>query len=304
MLSIQDAGLSIMGDSPKDLYILGGVEHGIKEQYIDILCKKVGNKIESDNAVDLFAMMSKKRVIPLTPAVYVVRYDKAFLSKLNPQYADELKKCKIAGIIVLIYEVESDVKKLDKYFPDNTVIINNIEAKHICKYLKRDFPNLSDNYIQIAAKHASDYFQAKNICRCLNSIQGSVTLTEGNIMWLFGLDKLYSDKDLALAIASRNFKAIMHIAEHYEGEDKNYILYQFLNCMLEMDKLLDSKYPSSPLKDYMKYWTRADIYYMFNHTYNAISQLRAGYSTDIDLYIVYLAALLRFKSIPSMEGLS
>lgn len=304
MLSIQDAGLSIMGDSPKHMYVLGGIEHGIKEQYIDILTKKIGHKIESESATDVFAMMNRKHIIPLSPAVYVIRYDKSFLAKLNPQYAEEISRCTIIGTIVLVYEAEADVKKLDKYFPDNTVIINNIESKHICKYLKRDFPNLSDNYIQIAAKHASDYFQAKNICRCLNSIQGSISLTEANIMWLFGLDKLYSDKELAAAIASRNFRAIIHISEHYEGDDKNYILYQFLNCMIELDKLTDNKHYSSPLKDYAKYWTRPDIYYMFNHTYNAISQLRAGYSTDIDLYIVYLSALLRFKSIPSMEVLS
>lgn len=304
MLSIQDAGLSIMGDSPKNFYVFGGVEHGIKEQYIDILTKKVGNKLESDSAVDIFTMMNKKHIIPLVPAVYVIRYDKAFLSKLNPQYAEEILNCKIVGTIVLIYEAEADIKKIDKYFPNNTVIINNIESKHICKYLRRDFPNLPDNYIQIAANHTSDYFQAKNICRCLNSIQGNISLTENNIMKLFGLDKLYSDKELAVAIASRNFNAIIHISEHYEGEDKNYILYQFLNCMLEMDKLLDNKYTSSPLKDYIRYWTRQDIYYMFNHTYNAISQLRAGYCTDIDLYIVYLSALLRFRSIPSMEALS
>lgn len=303
MLSIQDAGLSIMGDSPKSLYVFGGVEHGIKEQYIDILCNKIGAKKECESAIEVFNMLAKKRVIPLPPTVYVVRYDKLLLSKLTPQYAEEIKKCKIAGVVVLIYEADSEVNKLDKYFPENTVIINNIEPKHICKYLKKDFPDLDDKYIQIAAKHASDYFQAKNICRCLNSISSTISLTEGNIMHLFGLDKLYSDKELSVAIASRNFKGIMYISEHYEGSDIQYILYQFLNCMLELDKLLDNKYYSSPLKDYIKYWTREDVYYMFNHTYNAISQIRSGYSTDVNLYITYLSALLRFKSIPSMEVL-
>ena len=35
MLTIQDLGLSIMGDTPKNLYILGGSEYGIKDKYID-----------------------------------------------------------------------------------------------------------------------------------------------------------------------------------------------------------------------------------------------------------------------------
>ena len=37
MLTIQELGLSIMGDSPKNFYVLGGSEFGIKEKYIDIV---------------------------------------------------------------------------------------------------------------------------------------------------------------------------------------------------------------------------------------------------------------------------
>ena len=42
MLSIQDLGLSILGDSPKNFYILGGIEYGIKDKYIEILESKIG----------------------------------------------------------------------------------------------------------------------------------------------------------------------------------------------------------------------------------------------------------------------
>ena len=42
MLSIQEVGLSILGDSPKKFYILGGSEYGIKDKYIEIL---VSNKV-------------------------------------------------------------------------------------------------------------------------------------------------------------------------------------------------------------------------------------------------------------------
>ena len=37
MLTIQEVGLSIMGDAPKNLYFLGGSEYGVKSKYIEFL---------------------------------------------------------------------------------------------------------------------------------------------------------------------------------------------------------------------------------------------------------------------------
>ena len=83
MLTIQELGLSIMGDSPKNFYVLGGSEFGIKEKYIDILESKIGKRIEHSNTLELISSMEKKQLIPVPPSVYVIRYDKVFLSKLS-----------------------------------------------------------------------------------------------------------------------------------------------------------------------------------------------------------------------------
>jgi hypothetical protein len=305
MLTIQELGLSIMGDTPKSFYILGGTEFGIKEKYIDILESKIGTRIEHSSVIDLIASMEKKHLIPIPPSVYVIRYDKTFLSKLsekNSDIATRVKNCKINGCIVFIYETDADVTKCDKYFPENTSIVTHIDTKFVIKYLKSDFPELKDEYCQIAAKVASDYYQAKNIARCLYSIQDKCTLTEGQVKYLFGLDTTYKDSDLMLAIANRDFASLVYMSEHFEGDIQN-IFYTILRTMIELDKCLDNKYTQSPLQKASKLWTRYDVYYYFNHTYNALKQLRLGYAADPSLYIVYLAALLRFKQIPDMKVL-
>lgn len=302
MLTIQDLGLSIMGDSPKNLYFLGGTEFGIKEKYIDILASKIGNRLEYSNALELISSMEKKSLIPVPPSVYVIRYDKVFLSKLNNETAQRIKKCKINGCIVFIYEADSDINKCDKYFPDNTGIVMHMDPKFIMKYLKLDFPDLKDKYIQIGATISCDYYQAKNICRCLYSIQDKYELTEPQIKWLFGMDTTYSDNDIMLAIANRDFASLVYMAEHYDGDIQN-ILYLMLKTALELDKCLDNKYASSIVQKASKLWTRYDVYYFFNHAYKALKQLREGYTNDASLYIVYLAALLRFTQIPTIDAL-
>lgn len=302
MLSIQDLGLSIMGETPKNFYILGGVEFGIKEKYIDILSSKIGKRVEYSSMLELLSSMEKKQMFPIPPAVYVIRYDKVFLSKLNAELAQRINKCRINGCIVLIYESDSEVNKLDKFFPENTAIVMHIDSKFIIKYLRSDFPDLKDEYYAIAAKGATDYYQAKNICRCLYSLQDKYTLTEGQIKYLFGMDTTYSDNDIMLAIANRDFASLVYMSEHYDGDIQN-ILYLMLRTMLELDKCLDNKYASSIVQKSVKAWTRYDVYFFFNHVYNALKQLRLGYINDPSLYIVYLAALLRFKQIPNLAVL-
>lgn len=297
MLSIQDVGLSIFSDTPKNFYILGGTEYGIKDKYIEILVSKVGKKIEYDTVLDVIKLFSKHHIIPLQPQVYIVRYDKSFVSSANKELADKLLSLDIVGTLVLIYEDDKDVTKLDKVFPDNTASIDPIDTKHMIKYLTSDFPELDKKTVEYAANSSSNYYQAKNICRCLNVIKDKVLLSEKQILSLFDIHSEYSNNDVQVAIASRNFNSLMKITEHYDGDLQN-ILYQFLRVMIEMDKIHSSKYSNSPLKQYAKNWRGADIYYMFNHVYDAIKFLRSGYVVDVSDLITYLGSLMVFQTIP------
>jgi hypothetical protein len=302
MLSIQDVGLSILGDTPKNLYILGGSEYGIKDKYIDILCSKVGPQIQYPDFMSVLNLMTGFHIIPLQPQVYVVRYDKTFFSKLNPELVQRFNSLNIVGTIVLLYEDDADVSRLDKYFPDNTAIIDVIDSNHMIKYLCSDFPDLDKNVIKYAATRSTNYYQAKNICRCLNCVKDEIVLTESQIISLFDLDNYRSNNDIQIAIASRNFRDYTLAIDNYNGE-LTMILYQILKTMIELDKLMDNKYTDSPLKTYVNEWTRPDIYYMFNHTYNVLQSLRRGNNADIKDILIYLGSLFKFKRIPSLEAL-
>ena len=299
MLGIQDIGLSIMGESPKNFYILGGVEYGIKDKYLEILVSKIGPKIEYPTVMDVISLMSKDHLIPLQPQVYVVRYDKAFVNQAK-DLVDRVLSLNIVGTLVLIYEDEKDLAKLDKLFPENTASIDPIHVSHLIKYLKSDFPKLDERTIKAVAAHVGNYYKAKNICRCLEALNGKVVLSEQQIVALFDIQANYSNQDIQVAIASRNFNSLVFIAEHYDGDRQN-ILYQILRVMIELDKIHSSKYSNSPLKQYAKKWTAPDIYYMFNHTYEAIKALRSGYTVDVLDLITYLGALMVFKNIPEMR---
>lgn len=302
MLNIQDLGLSIMGDNPKNLYILGGSEYGIKDKYIDILCSKIGPQIQYPDFLSILDLMTGFRIIPLQPQVYVVRYDKSFFSKLGPALVDKFNSLKIIGTIVLIYEDDSDISKLDKYFPDNIAIINAIDPKHMAKYLSQDFPDLDQTTIKYAATRSCNYYQAKNICRCLNCIKDDILLSEAQIASLFDLNTYKTEEDIQIAVASRDFRSYILAIDSYDG-DHTRILYTILKTMIELDKIMDNKYTDSPLKKYINEWTRPDIYYMFNHTYRILQSLRQGVTANIEDLLIYIGALFKFKRIPDLEVL-
>lgn len=303
MLTIQEVGLSIFSDAPKNFYILGGSEYGIKDKYLDILVSKIGAKLEYDSVASVINLMTKYHIIPLQPQVYVVRYDKEFVSQLSKELADQVLSLNIIGTLVLIYEDSKDITKLNKMFPDNTASIDPIDIKHRVKYLRADFPELNENVITCVAKHTTDYFQAKNICRSLYVVKDKYLFSEKQILTLFNLQLSYTNDDIQLAIASRNFNALTYISEHYDGDLQN-ILYQILRVMIELDKVQSTKYSKSPLKEYSKKWSPADIYYMFNHTYNAIKSLRSGYTVELPDLIIYLASLMKFQQIPDTRILA
>lgn len=302
MLSIQEIGLSIMGDSPKNLYFLGGTEYGIKEKYIDILEGKVGSKVEYSSILDIIALMRKHHIIPLEPHVYVVRYDKVFLTKLSKELSDTVLNTHIIGTIVALYEEDSAVSKLDKFFPNNIGVINTIDSKHMAKYIKSDFPDLAEDVIYSIAKNATDYFQAKNIARCVNCLDDAINLNEQSICSLFGLSSPATNTAIQQSIADRNYGAFVYLIDNYDG-DVTSIFYLIMNTMVEFDKVLDNKYANSPVKEYANKWTRPDVFYMFNHTFNALESIRKGSTVDPYDMLLYLGALWKFKNIPDLEVL-
>lgn len=302
MVTIQDIGLQILGDNPGKFYVFGGSEYGIKEKYISILKDKYGNQVEAASVKDVVDMLSKKHIVPLKPAVYVIRYDEGFVSDISELLASKIAKLKFQGTIVCIYEASKHITKIDKYLPDVTVSIDSVSPQFVVKYLRSDFPKLSQRFINIAVQHGDNYNQSRNMCRCMNSVseESLNSMTDDEVARLFGCSDVSTEAHIRLGVASKQFKYLIDTIENYD-DDGDRVLYAILQTMIELDKVLDNSRVQSDIKDYAKYWSREDVYHMFMNTYQELKKRRSGTTCDIQYTLIYLFGLLKFKPIPSPE---
>lgn len=306
MIAIQDLGTQILGDNPKKLYILGGPEYGVKQKYIEHLSDFYkGNVIESEDFDSILEQMRQKHIVPLEPALYVVRYDTNFVSSVNDKYASKIEKSKISGTVVCLYEDDKAIAKFDKYLPDYTASIDNVNSKFINRYLHQDFPKLDDRSIKVAIESSTSYGHAKTICNAMSFADPEclARLSESDLAKMFGYFDTSSEQQIQIGVASKNFKMLVSGLEAFpDSEDK--IVYIILQTMIELEKIKSSKYSDSPLKEYAKFWDIESIYYMFMHAYDQLRKLRSISSYSAIDSCIYLFSLLKFQPIPSLEVLS
>ena len=302
MISIQDLGLSIMSDTPKSLYIVGGQEYGIKDKYIDRLTKFYGRREEYPSVEAIIDFASVKHLVPVQPALYVVRYDESFVTSISVALVQKINKMKLAGTIFCVYSEPKHIEKLNKFLPDNVCVIDAVNPKFIEKYLHSDFPELEDRYVKIATNCASSYGHARTICKSLICADKQIIakMSDHQIAELFGCADASVEEDIQKAIAARNFVVASRLLDTYNGNMDN-LVYTVLQTMIDMEKILTSKYSDSPLKDYAKLWKLEDVFFMFMNAYTELEKLRSNTSTDIKSSLIYLFGLFTFKDIPSPE---
>ena len=302
MITIQDLGLSIMSDSPKSFYVVGGSEYGVKDKYIDTLAQFWGRKEEYPSVSDLVSFLGTKHLVPVPPSLYVVRYDESFVSSISAAMAQKIKSLKFKGTIFCIYEESKHISKIDKFLPDCTCIIEAVAPRFIEGYLHKDFPKLDDRSIKVATMYSTSYGHARTICKSMIHADPTILakMTELQLATLFGCGNACGESDIQKAVACRNFNLACKLLESYEGNLDN-LLYTILQTMIEMEKVLTSKYANSNLKEYAKYWKLEDVYHYFMNTYAELDKLRSNTSTDIKSSLIYLFGLFTFKDVPSVE---
>lgn len=301
MISIQDLGMQILNHKPQKFYVFGGIEYGIKMRYIDELEKYYGKKEEHQSVSDLLSFMNTKHIIPLGPCVYVVRYDEVFASQINEKFANRIKNSKINGTIVCIYDSDKIITKMNKYIPNYTAVIDVVNPQFVAKYLKSDFPKLSDRLINIAVNSTSDYGQAKNMCYSMMLDFDNISkLQDNDIEKLFGRETISTSTQLRIGIASRNFNYLINIIENYDGTLDD-IIFTMIQVMIDLDKIKTNKRTQLDIAEYGNYWSVEDIYYMFMHCYDQLMKIRSLSSYDPYDSLIYLIGLLKFQRIPSLE---
>lgn len=300
MLSIQEVGTEILTHNPRKLYIMVGQEYGIKTKYIDILAEHYGRKEECLSMSSIIDIMNTKHIIPLQPAVYVVRYDDSFITDLSDKLVASIESLNVIGTIVCIYDQDKYTSKLDKFLSNYVVSIDAVNDTFMSKYIKSDFPSLNSTCVDTIVSIATDYGQAKNMARCLNKLDSVDidSLDKSDLCDLFGYHTEFTSDKLKLGIAARDFKYLTEKLDMYVG-DYDSILYDIMATMLEIDKLLDNNRIDSIFKPYISAWNRYDLYMMFVHAYDMLKLNRSGKVSDLKSAILYLFSLLRFSPIPS-----
>lgn len=299
MRTIQEVGLEILGNKPKSLYFFCGSEIGIKQRYIDSLQQHYGKLVEAQSLSDVLQMMRTKHIIPLQPAVYVVRYDDIYLSQLSAASAPYIAATKIVGTIVGIYEGDKAAAKLAKYAGDYSVSIDKIDTKYIEKYLTSEFGGLATRYIKVAAMCGENYSHARNICRSLSMCSKSLlsNLSDAELVKLFGIGDIATENQFKLGVASRDYKYLCDLLDIYDG-DPNDVLYYILSVLIELEKCAATRSKTSSIAAYLDRWPLLDICQMFAHVYTYLKLSRKISISDPKLILLYLFSLLPYSPIP------
>lgn len=300
MRSIQDVGTEILNNHPAKFYIMVGTEYGIKCKYLSQLKSFYDDRqVEVSCVSDVFNIMKKRHILPLQPTLYVVRYDEDFIHSLNDKISSKISKLNIVGTLVCIYDNKYN-SKLNKYLSEYTVSIDSVSPKFLEKYLHQEFPELSDRFIKIAISSSSDYGQARNICRAMDCIDERkfYNLSDIQIAKLFGYQESNLESQIRLGVASRNFNYLASILDTVENLDS--LFYIVIQVLIDLDKLKDSKYASSDIKDCISFWTSQDIYNMFCNCYHLL-QLSRSISLDVKSILIMLFGLLPMSPIPILE---
>lgn len=302
MRTIQEVGTEILTKQPKSFYVMVGTEYGIKMKYINFLKDMYGCIKEVPDVESVLSIMNKKHIVPLTPCVYVARYDETFISSLNEAVKKRIQTTNIIGTIVCIYDNDKYTSKLDKYLSEYTVSIDPVSSQYLEKYLHQDFPGIADRFVKIAIKYSSDYSQAQNMCRAMRSVcaEDLYKFSDEEIASFFGHSNVSSESQIRKGLAARNFKYLVDVLDKLENVDNLY--YVLLQTLIELDKLKDGGYVQSDIKSYVKCWKREDIYYMFSNVYSELKRSRI-YQIDVKSSLIMLFSMLQFTDIPPLEDI-
>ena len=298
MRTIQEIGIEFLNKDVKSFYIFGGCEYGIKMKYIEIIKSLYQNYIECESLIDLLSTLSTKSLLPRPKTLYIIRYDDEFVSKLDKKVVDKLKSSAIPGTIIMLYDNDKQINKLDKFLPEYTVIIDKVDSRFIEKYLKADFPELDDEYIKIASELCDDYYEGKLLCNSMSMIDKNelASLSKNEISDLLGKTNLVTTNMIKSCVGARSISTMCKILDVYQNYDD--ILYRMLSAFVELEKSLTGN--RCEMDKYKNYWTIENVYNMYMHTFNLLCNLRR-INIDPKYQIICLFSLMQYKNIPSYE---
>lgn len=293
MLSLQDGVKQIYSDTPKSVYFFTGPEYGVKKQYINVLASRYSGQIEEYKTFsDIISTFSKKSLIPRSKSVFVIRYDKEFSAKPDKQ----ILNLNIPGVLIGIYEDESDETKLDKIFPDNTLRINLLSEGVACKHLCEEFPSLPELLIKSIVSISENFYSAQLVCTSVSNLpkESIHSLSRKDLEHLFGYEIKHDTQKFKLSIASRNFKLALQEIDAFD-RDKGLLIYDILSTFLDIIKAFEQPYYDSYVKQYLKKWDFGSVKSMYDITYDQLELLRNNSKYSPETALTYICSLLQYQ---------
>lgn len=301
MLSIQEVGSKILSNNPDKFYIFLGSEYGIKNTYLKHLKSYYGSYKEVEKMSDMMKLFSTKRLIPLKPELYIVRYDEDFLNLLDNKTASRISRLEISGTIVCIYESDRASGKICKYLSDYAVSVDDVAPSYVLKYLKSEFTCIPDNVLRDIVVLGSNYQDCINMCTSISNLSTSriKDLDKQTIASMLGKSISYNESKFKIMIMNRNYVGAMKAVDL---EDMNYdsCIYAIMSAMIDLEKTLTGSKVSDNYKKYSEVWDLKSIYNLFMNCYDQVVKLRYN-GLNSKYSLLYLVSLLQFKDIPLME---
>jgi len=299
MQTIQACAKSIYSGCPDSIYFFTGPEYGVKIEYISKLIEIYENKYcEYTSFSELLSSVKQKSLIPKSKQLHLIRYDSAFISNLSGTLARDLFKAKFLGTVVGIYYDDKSERKLDTYFPENTVRVNALSDKVIKKHLVVQFPMLSEMHIDTVIRISEDYYKSKLICNLLSYLPSNIvhSLSAHEIESLFGYKYNYDKQEFKQAILSRDFDLCVKFIDSFEG-DLSQLYYDIFSAYLDMIKFIENPRSDSYAKPFASLWSFQSLVTMFDIAYNQLEQLRMNSSYSVYTSLIYVCGLLKFKLV-------
>lgn len=298
MLSVQDGAFQLLSDSPGPLYFLTGSEYGVKQQYIDHMESLYGNVVEVDSFSQLMSDLGRKSLIPRPKTLYIVRYDKDFVSDLSNDIASTLLSLPYDGTVVGIYQDDRSEKKLDKYFPDTTMRVNALSDVLQLKHLSNRYGSLDEHVVKMCIAVSSDYMMASNMCSALSLLSQTAAsaLSTADVSDLFGCTPSYDKDSFKRAVASRNYKAMVQWMDSHDASDYSEMFYDVLNALTEVAKSLDAGKPMAWVTPAMlRAWDAGQVLAMFEIVYEQVSLMRTFSSYSQSTALLYVLSMLNYR---------
>ena len=292
MISLAEGVAEIFSDTPKSFYIFSGPDYGVKLQYIEKLRDLYHQEIEYYDTVDaVLTQFKSKSLFSRIPKVYVVRYDKLFVT--SDYNESSISKINICGTIILLIDSDSDESKLDKRFPNNVLRVNHLSKSIELNHLKKKF-NLEDKYLKYVVNISEDYYQSILIASDLTFLDTRIlnSLSFSDIKFLFGYQDNSSSSDFKEAIVSRNFKKMMNHLDSYEF-DENTAIYDILSAYLELIKCFQSR-NTYDFSKYTELWSLEEVKIAFSIAYDQLTKQRTNSKYSLKSAILYLCCMTQY----------